>query len=146
MPCIEMYTNLPAERVPPNFFDELTEFFCGLLNKNPRGVVLNLYTDQRIHTGTDLHKPMLMVQIYNAEAWLDRDANREAIKKVTAKITGLLDLPPERSTVLLITVPAHQVGTPGGALLADRDEFKWRLEYVEKLNGLSTKQQTLVQN
>lgn len=39
-----------------------------------------------------------------------------------------------RSTVLLIPVPSHQVGTPGGNLLADRDQFKWRLDYMQKIN------------
>ncbi|XP_054751733.2 uncharacterized protein LOC129257438 [Lytechinus pictus] len=135
MPCIEMYTTLSADKVPANFFDVLTEFFCGLLDKNPRGVVLNLYTDQRIHTGSDLNATMLMIQIYNAEAWLDHNANREAIKLVTDKVTGILGIPPDRSTVLLITVPSHQVGTPGGNLLADRDQFKWRLDYIKKINS-----------
>lgn len=42
-----------------------------------------------------------------------------------------------RSTVLLIPVPSHQVGTPGGNLLADRDQFKWRLDYMQKINTAS---------
>lgn len=36
MPCIEIYTNLPNGRIPEKFHSDVTDFFCGLLGKEPR--------------------------------------------------------------------------------------------------------------
>ncbi|PIK41500.1 putative cell surface glycoprotein 1-like [Apostichopus japonicus] len=92
MPCIEIYTNLPNGRIPEKFHPDVTDFFCGLLGKEPRGVVLSVYPDQRISLGTDIHEECVVVQIYNAEEFLVAKANKEFIKKVTDKLSTVFKI------------------------------------------------------
>ncbi|XP_071821918.1 uncharacterized protein [Apostichopus japonicus] len=132
MPCIEIYTNLPNGRIPEKFHPDVTDFFCGLLGKEPRGVVLSVYPDQRISLGTDIHEECVVVQIYNAEEFLVAKANKEFIKKVTDKLSTVFKIKHERISVLLISLTSHTVCTPIG-LLAEREPFQWRFKYLEGL-------------
>lgn len=134
MPCIEIYTNLPNDRIPENFHPEVTEFFCGLLNKEPRGVVLSVYPAERISLGSDVSEECVVAQIYNAEEFLVADENKKFIKKVTDKFSEVFNIRKERISVLLLSMTSHTVCTPIG-LLAERGPFQWRFKYLEDLKA-----------
>ncbi|KAJ8038743.1 hypothetical protein HOLleu_16253 [Holothuria leucospilota] len=132
MPCIEIYTNIPEEKIPETFHLNVTNFFCALLEKEPRGVVLSLYPNQKISLGKNLKEECVIVLAHNAEAFLDAKDNKEFIRKVTDELAGRLRIKKERISVMLLSLTSHTVCTPIG-LLAERGPFKWRFKYLEDL-------------
>ncbi|KAJ8038744.1 hypothetical protein HOLleu_16254 [Holothuria leucospilota] len=132
MPCIEIYTNILDEKVPDDFHPDLTKYFCDLLDKWPRAVVVSIYPNQKISLGKNLKEECVVVQIYNAEAFLDANDNKQFIKNVTDKLAATLKIKKERISIMLLSLTSHTVVTPWG-LLADWDEFKWRFKYLDNL-------------
>lgn len=61
-----------------------------------QGVVLSLYPNQKISLGKNLKEECVIVQAYNAEAFLDAKDNKEFIRKVTDELAGRLKIKKER--------------------------------------------------